>query len=261
MSSVTRSIFITGAARGIGAATARRFAKAGWFVGLADLDAAGVAALSAEIGANRSFHAVLDVTDLDAFRKVLGDFVAAAGGRLDVLLNNAGIAKFAAFENIDPAFHAKTIDVNLKGVVNGFTAALPFLKKTAGSHVISLCSASALYGTPGLAVYSATKFAVRALTEALSQEFAGYGIKVSDVMPGFVATDMVHSQGKEADKAVSKMGGVAHTPEDIAELIWRAANGDKRHWPGNATVTFGLRLAGLFPGLMRRLMRPMAAMH
>ncbi|PWR19288.1 SDR family oxidoreductase [Zavarzinia aquatilis] len=258
---MSKSVFITGAARGIGAAIARRFAREGYFLGLVDLNADGVAALARELGPDRCFHAALDVTDFSSFEKVLGDFVTAAGGRLDVLVNNAGVAKFAPFDQITPAFHATTIDVNLKGVVNGFHAALPHLKKTPGSAVVSLCSASALYGVPGLAVYSATKFAVRALTEALAQEFEVYGIKVSDIMPSFVHTDMVHSQGADAGKALSKMGGIPHKPEDIAELAWKAVEGDRRHWPGNAEVAFGLKVAGLFPGLLRRMMTPMKAMR
>ncbi|MDD3445112.1 MAG: SDR family oxidoreductase [Zavarzinia sp.] len=258
---MSKSVFITGAARGIGAAIARRFAREGYFVGLTDLDAEGVAKLAGELGANRCFHAALDVTDFAAYEKAMADFVAAAGGRLDVLVNNAGIAKFAAFESITPAFHAKTVDVNLNGVVNGFHAALPYMKQTPGATIVSLCSASAMYGTPGLAVYSATKFAVRALTEALSQEFAPFGIKVTDILPGFVSTDMVHSQGQSADAAVAKMGGVAHTADDIAELAWKAVNGDKVHWPGNGQVSFGLKVAGLFPGLLRRMMKPMLGIH
>lgn len=254
---MAQSVFITGAARGIGAAIARRFAREGYFVGLTDLNADGVAALAREIGQGRAFHAPLDVTDFGAFEKVMGDFTAAAGGRLDVLVNNAGVAKFAPFERISPAFHATTIDVNLKGVVNGFHAALPHLKKTQGSQVISLCSASAMYGVPGLAVYSATKFAVRALTEALAQEFEPYGIKVSDIMPHFVHTDMVHGQGGNTGQVLDKMGGVSHSVEDIAELAWKAAQGDRRHWPGNAQVSLGLKLAGLFPFMLRRMLAPM----
>lgn len=258
---MSKAVFITGAARGIGAAIARRFAAEGYYVGLVDLDGDGVARLAAELGANRCFHALLDVTDFPAYERVLNDFVHAAGGRLDVLVNNAGIAKFAAFEEIDPAFHAKTIDVNLKGVVNGFHAALPHMKKTPGAAIVSLCSASALYGTPGLAVYSATKFAVRALTEALAQEFASHDITVTDVLPGFVSTDMVHGQSRAATEAVKKMGGIDHKPEDIANLVYRAASGGKVHWPGNMLVRFGLRFAGLLPGLFRRVLRPMAQIH
>jgi NADP-dependent 3-hydroxy acid dehydrogenase YdfG len=255
-----RAVFITGAGRGIGACIARRFAAEGWFVGISDVDAASLAKVAGEIGANRIFSAVLDVTDYAAYERVMADFVAAAG-RLDVLVNNAGIAKFGPFEANSPALHGKTVDVNIKGVVNGFHAALPYLKQTPGAHVVSLCSASAMYGVPGLAVYSATKFAVRALTEALAQEFEQYGITVADVLPGFVHTDMVHAQGASSDAAVAKMGGVAHTPEDIAGLVWQAANGARLHWPGNAQVRFGLRLAGLFPGLMRRMLAPMKAMR
>ena len=258
---MTKSVFITGAARGIGAEIARRFAREGYFVGLVDLDGEGVARLAAELGGNRCFQAVLDVSDFAAFETVMADFVAAAGGRLDVLVNNAGIAKFAAFEQITPEFHAKTIDVNLKGVVNGFHAALPYMKQTPGATIVSLCSASAMYGTPGLAVYSATKFAVRALTEALAQEFAPFGIKVTDILPGFVSTDMVHSQGHGAGEAVQKMGGIAHQPQDIADLAYKAVQGDKIHWPGNGQVSFGLKVAGLFPGLLRRMMKPMLGIH
>ncbi|WP_158595809.1 SDR family oxidoreductase [Oleomonas cavernae] len=257
---MTKAVFVTGAGRGIGASIARRFAAEGWFVGITDVDTANLAKMAGEIGANRVFSAVLDVTDYAAYERVMTDFIAAAG-RLDVLVNNAGIAKFGPFTGNSPALHAKIVDVNINGVVNGIHAALPYLKQTPSAHIVSLCSASATYGTPGLAVYSATKFAVRALTEALSQEFEALGIKVSDVLPGFVSTNMVETQGAAAEQAVAKMGGIEHTPDEIAGLVWKAANGDRRHWPGNAQVRWGLRLGGLFPGLMRRMMAPMKGMH
>lgn len=257
---MTRAVFVTGAGRGIGAAVARRFAAEGWFVGVTDVDGDSAAGIAAEIGGNRCFHARLDVTDYDAYDRVMADFVASAG-RLDVLVNNAGIAKFGPFEANSPALHAQTVAVNVNGVVNGFHAALPYLKQTPGSHVVSLCSASALYGVPGLAVYSATKFAVRALTEALAQEFQGHGITVTDVLPGFVNTDMVHTQGDSTASAINRMGGVTQTAEEIAQLVWKAANGSRVHWPGTRETALGLRLAGLLPGVMRRMLAPMNAIR
>ena len=100
---------------------------------------------------------VLDVTDAEAFAQALHHF-AGHHGRLDVLLNNAGILSVGDFESIDTVRHALIVDINLKGVINGCHAALPWLRHTPDSRVINLASASAIYGTPGYASYSATKF-------------------------------------------------------------------------------------------------------
>lgn len=186
-----RAIFVTGAARGIGRATARRFARGGWRVGLFDVDEDGVRALAAELGPERCHAAHLDVTDGPAASDALERFAVGSGGRLDVLFNNAGLLFTGPFEDIPPEQNAAMIAVNLTALVNLTRAAFPWLRDTPDARVISMSSASSTYGVPELAVYSATKHAVRALTEALEIEWAPHGIRVCDVVPPYVDTPMI----------------------------------------------------------------------
>lgn len=223
------AIFITGAAAGIGRATAELFASRGWFVGLYDVDQSALQTLAQQLGPTQCIAAKLDTTDASAFETALADFFKASGGRLDVLFNNAGIAAVDAFENIPLAKHHQVVDVNLKGVINGCYAALPYLKQTPGARVISMSSASAIYGAPSFAVYSATKFAVRGLTEALNIEWQRHGIFVTDLMPLFVKTPMV-SQFETQPKSLSLLGANL-TPQDIAAKVWRAATAPRWRVP------------------------------
>ena len=218
------SIFLTGAAAGIGRATAQRFAQEGWFVGLYDVNEAGVQALRQELGAERACAGRLDVTDGAAVARALAEFFEAAGRRLDVMFNNAGIGQTGDFHTLTLEQHHRTIAVNFSGVVNGCHAAFPYLKQTPGSTLVSMSSASAIYGAPGLASYAATKFGVKGLSEALSIEWQQHGIAVMDLLPLFVDTDMVRkfeSQLKARDAL-----GMHLTADDIARTVWRAV-----HWP------------------------------
>jgi NAD(P)-dependent dehydrogenase (short-subunit alcohol dehydrogenase family) len=243
-----RNIFITGAASGIGRLTALRFAREGWRIGAFDIDTAGLDTLQAELGEDSCLIARLDVTDRDAFAAAIDRFGAWSGGSMDVLFNNAGILQQGRFEAIPLDSHLRTIDVNVRGVVIGTYLALPLLKATPDACILSMCSASAVYGTPDHSVYSATKFAVRALTEALSLELAAAGIRVVDLMPSFVATPMVLDQTNPSPM-VARMG-IAHQPEEIAEWAWRAVHGRRIHW-----MALQLRLtdilASMFPGIVR----------
>lgn len=260
------SIFITGAAKGIGRATAVLFAKNGWFVGAYDVDEEGVKDLAKTIGNGHTHTGKLDVTDYDAFTRTASDFEKAAGGRMDALFNNAGILRMGYFEEIPPKESKRQIDINVMGVINGIHAALPILEKTANekgsSTIVSMSSASAIYGTPELAVYSATKFAVRALTEALDIEFRRKKIRVVDIMPSYVATDMVSEQ-KHRAKTLSTMG-VKLRPENIAELVWKAVTLEKGwkkgvHFTAKRDLDLFIRLAG-FQKISRPLMRRYAKM-
>lgn len=255
-----RSIFITGAAAGIGAATARRFASLGWFVGLYDVDQAGVERLAAELGADRAQAGRLDVADGAAWSEALAAFVRRAG-RLDALVNNAGILASGPFETIPLARQQAIVDVNVKGVLNGCHAAFPYLRDTPGSCVINMSSASAIYGQPSLAIYSSTKFAVRGLTEALDIEWQAHGIRVMDVMPLFVQTAMV--QGMDA-KAIGKLG-VNLGPEDVAATIVEAVTSVPRvprvHRLVGTQVKFFYKVAGLTPDWLARVINKALASH
>ena len=222
-----KAIFITGAAAGIGRATAQRFAAAGWFVGLYDVATEVLEALQRELGSNNAVTGRLDVADPVAVAAALAAFSLASGGRLDVMFNCAGIVSTGDFETIPLARHHQIVDVNLKGVINGAHAALPYLKATPGARLISMASASAIFGPPAFASYAATKFAVKGLSEALSIEWARYGIRVMDVLPLFVATPMVNSIA-EPPKSVDRLG-VRLSADDVARAVWKAAHW--RLWP------------------------------
>lgn len=248
------AIFITGAAAGIGRATAELFASRGWFVGLFDVDVAGVHALRDQLGSNNALAAKLDTTDPDAFEQALAGFWQAAGQRLDVLFNNAGIAAVDDFEKIALARHHRLVDVNLKGMINGCHLALPYLRKTPGARVISMCSASAIYGAPSFAVYSATKFAVRGLTEALNVEWQRHGVLVMDLMPLFVNTPMVSNF--ETQPGSLRRMGTHLSPQAIANVVWKAAMRPRWlthvHWyPGAQTFLMHL-LNKLSPAFLNR---------
>lgn len=251
-----RAIFITGAAQGIGAATALRFAREGWFVGLHDIDLAGVEALRDRLGPTNAMAARLDVRDADGWTGALQRFWDAGGGRLDVLLNNAGIATSGDFASLPVATHHAIVDVNLKGVINGAHAGHDFLRRNpgGGGRLINLASASAIYGAAGLASYSATKFAVRGLTEALDLEWRGQGIRVSDLWPLFVNTGMVEGLSLPSIRSL----GVRLTAEDVADTVWKAANypGHRVHWPVGLQAHALYQAACFLPG---RLIRAVTA--
>ena len=116
---------------------------------------------------------------------------------MNALFNCAGILRMGRFEQLPQSESLQQVQVNLMGVVYGIYASLPLLEKSVddgGACILNMSSASAIYGTPELAVYSATKFAVRALTEALDLEFRKKKIRVADIMPSYVATPMVSNQ-------------------------------------------------------------------
>lgn len=219
-----KAVFITGAARGIGRATAEHFARAGCFVGLYDIDAHGAALAAKEIatttGEGTTTSGALDVADPAAWQACLEQFWPASGERLDVLVNNAGILTTGDFAEVPLARHAAIVDVNVKGMLNGCHTAFPYLKRTPGSVVVNLCSASAMYGVPGLATYSATKAAVRSLTEALDLEWSRQGIRVCDVLPTFVATDM--GAASMPGTRIKRLSG-SLTAEQVAKAVFAAA--------------------------------------
>ncbi|UJB65559.1 SDR family oxidoreductase [Acidovorax sp. YS12] len=248
-----KSIFITGAASGIGRQTALLFAARGWYVGLADIDAEGLAQLAREIGADHCHTLALDVTDVPQYRAAIDAFTRWTGGRLDVLFNNAGILRMGRNEDIPLAQQHLTLDINVKGVLNGIHCALPALRATPGAHIVTMCSTSALYGMPELAVYSASKHAVHGLTEALDLELERYGITVSDVMAPYVNTPMVTAAATQAHSVRST--GVNVQPQQVAEVVWKAAHGRKRHWKVHYLTHVLAAAFALLPPLRRPVVK------
>ena len=180
-----RVVAITGAARGIGHAIAQEVAGRGSRVALGDLreDDAGAAAsqIPGAVGIE------LDVTDRDSFERFL-DQVEEQLGRLDVLVNNAGIMTVGPLAGSNPAAASKTIDVNVKGVLHGMQLAIPRLRS--GGHIVNVISSSAWIAPPHLATYASSKHAARGLTDAVRAEVRAAGIRVTGVYPGVVQTDL-----------------------------------------------------------------------
>jgi NAD(P)-dependent dehydrogenase (short-subunit alcohol dehydrogenase family) len=243
------NILITGAASGIGAATARLFHRQGWQVGLLDIDHQALATLAAELG--DVWHAELDVADPAAVKVALADFCALHGGQLRLLFNCAGILRCGHFEEIEAAEHARILQINVLGLLQMTHAAFPYLKATPGAQVINMGSASGVYGVPHLASYSASKFAVRGLTEALDLEWAKHGIRVGDLMPPFVSTPMLNNQQFQAP--VLQRLGVRLQAEDIAEAAWQQAHSSAVHRPVSLQFKLMYWAGQLTPGWISRL--------
>jgi NADP-dependent 3-hydroxy acid dehydrogenase YdfG len=254
---MAKSVFITGAAAGIGRETALAFAAKGYTVGAYDIDGPGLATLADRIrnagGTVLTGH--LDVTDNDEMHQRVGEFAQANGNRLDVMINNAGILVSGRFEEIDPAAAHNEIDVNCNGVINGLYAAFPYLRSTPSSVVVNLASASAIYGQPELAVYSATKFFIRAITEALDLEWERYGIRVIDMWPLFVQTAMT----ADMHIGTTDVLGIHLTAGDVAEAIVAAVDksGVRKalrqvHFPVDTKTKAAAALTRLLPGWANR---------
>ena len=248
-----RSIFITGGASGIGLAAARRFAREGWTVGIGDIDAAGMRRAADELGC---FTAPLDVRDRAEWQAALAGFVSRAG-KLDVLLNNAGIARYGLFEEVSPDEGDLQIDINVKGVLNGVHAALPHLKANRGSRLINVASVAGIVGSPGLAVYSATKFAVRGLSEALDAEFTRHGVAVACVMPFFVETPILDCGSSGTNRTIrdATAGQPVYTVDEAAETVWRAAHGTEREYIVGRAGRQALFAKRFMPGRLRKRLK------
>ncbi|MCB2186580.1 MAG: SDR family oxidoreductase [Deltaproteobacteria bacterium] len=256
MSNTTKHLFITGAAQGIGRETARLFAAQGWRVAVADRDAAGLASLAGELGSAACLPLTLDVTQPAQVAAALSACGEWSGGRLDLLINNAGILAMGPNRDLSLETQHRIVDVNLGGVLSAVHHALPLLRATPGARILSVASASALYGIPELAVYSATKAALKSLTESLSLELEPLGILVSDVLPPYVATGLLNGPGPQA-ASVAKMG-VSLTAGDVAQVLWQAAQGRRLHWFMTPKVKALNVIFNLFPFARRSLVKLLA---
>jgi NADP-dependent 3-hydroxy acid dehydrogenase YdfG len=218
-----KTVAITGATAGIGRATALRFARAGYRVAAYGRNQAALDSLRDQLG-EHGIAEQLDVRDAEGWRTRLRELGEITGGTLDVLVNNAGILTSGPFAEIPLEDQHAVVDINVGGMINGCHIAHPYLRATPGAHVINLSSASAMYGQPELATYSATKFAIRGLTEALDLEWAGDDIQVSAIWPLFVDTGMVDG----VDIASTRNLGVSLTADDVAETILQVAESRPR---------------------------------
>ncbi|MEU4357242.1 SDR family oxidoreductase [Streptomyces virginiae] len=213
-------VAITGASSGIGEATARRLAADGHRLLLGARRAERLEALCKEIGAAGGTAAFrrLDVTDAGDVR----GFVAAAGeryGRLDVVVNNAGVMPLSPLDALEVEEWDRMIDVNVRGVLYGIAAALPVMRAQGAGHIVNIASVGAYEVSPTAAVYCATKFAVRAISAGLRQESGG-GLRVTLVSPGVTESELADGiSDPAAREAMKAYRAVALPASAVADAI------------------------------------------
>ncbi len=187
-------VVITGASSGLGEATARHLSAQGASVVLGARRVDRIQALAAELTGTggKAIAIATDVTDYDQVKRLV-DAAVQAYGRVDVMINNAGLMPHSPLERLKIDDWDRTIDVNIKGVLYGIAAALPYMKQQKCGHIINVSSVAGHKVTPGGAVYAATKHAVRALSEGLRLEVKPYNIRTTVISPGAVATELPDS--------------------------------------------------------------------
>ena len=217
MANGEKTVLITGASRGIGAAAAGAFAESGARVVLLARDGAAVNVLAASLGpAARGF--ACDVTDLGALSAIV-----AKVGRVDVVVNNAAIlGPMAPMTEADPAAWAETIRINLTGAFNAIRAVLPGMVAQGGGTVLTLSSGAAHHAIEGWSAYCASKAGVAMLTESLHLEYAARGIRAMGLSPGTVATDMQRAIRASGVGPIAKLDWAAHVPPEwpARTLVW-----------------------------------------
>jgi NAD(P)-dependent dehydrogenase (short-subunit alcohol dehydrogenase family) len=246
MSSLSGKVaLVTGAARGIGAGIASLFAAEGAAVVIADiLDERGEA-LASDIGRDggKAIFARLDVTLEGDWTKAVAATIERFG-RIDILINDAGIHDRRGIIDIDLEGWRKTMAVNLDGMLLGMRAVAPVIRDAGGGSIVNMSSAAGLAGT-AFPAYSASKWAVRGLTRCAALEFAPWNIRVNAICPGLVVTEL--NQGQPYLEPVIKANplGRAGTVEDIAKLALFLASDASAYVTGQDHIVDGGTTAGL----------------
>jgi 3-oxoacyl-[acyl-carrier protein] reductase len=244
-----RTVLITGGASGIGWATAQLFNRRGWLPIIADLDGAAAAARSAEIGP--AVGLALDVTRRDQVESTFHD-IFSAHGRLDALVNNAGIQRHGALETLPFADWQAVLDVNLNGAFHCLQAAGRHMLANGAGAIINVASVAAGRGAAGRAAYAASKAALVSLTRSAAVEWAGRGVRVNAVAPGYVNTALVRRfvEEKRLDLAPilgrTPAGRLAESEEIAETIVFLASpeasyvNGAVLHVDGGFDADYGV---------------------
>ena len=229
---------ITGAAKGIGFATAKRFAEEGARVMIADISMEAVKTAAAQIPNAEPF--VVNVTDRASIQTAV-DQILERHGRIDILINNAGITQDARLIKMTETQFDAVIDVNLKGVFNCTQLVVPHMLEKGKGAVVNASSVVGIYGNFGQTNYSATKFGVIGFTKTWARELGAKGIRVNAVCPGFISTEMVKAMPENVLQDIEKRSwlGRLGTPEEMANVYLFLASDEASYVNGVALEASG----------------------
>lgn len=237
---------ISGGARGQGAAEARLFAAEGARVVVGDLLEKECAEVAAELG-DVARAVALDVTNEESWERAVCETISAFG-KLDVLVNNAGIVRTGALESMPLEDYMAVVKVNQVGVFLGMRAVVAALRDAGGGSIVNISSNAGMEGVQGVMGYVASKWAVRGMTKAAALELGQYGIRVNSVHPGGINTPMIMSDDfaaidQDAVFAAQPIPRVGQ-PEEIARLVLFLASDESSYSTGSEFVADGGALAG-----------------
>ncbi len=216
-------VAITGASGGIGEATARLLAQRGATVVLAARRSERIDAIAQEVQeqGGRAATCVVDVTRAEDLQRLVAATIDQYG-RIDVLVNNAGIAPISPLADVDTESWSAMIDVNLRGMLNGVAAALPAFREQGSGHLVSIVSVAGLSGvSPSMAVYAATKNAVRTVHEGLRRESTDGVVRTTAISPGYIRTDLADSMADPniREQTRKNMDAVGIPPAAVARAV------------------------------------------
>ncbi|WP_099332072.1 glucose 1-dehydrogenase [Actinomyces minihominis] len=229
---------ITGGASGMGAADARLFVKEGAKVVITDLNVEGGEALAAELGENAIFMQH-NVASEEEWNTIVAGTIAAFG-RIDVLVNNAGILLIKPMEETTHAEFTRLMNINVEGVFLGMKAVTPHMRNQGSGVIINMSSAAGIVGQVQTVAYSASKFAVRGMTKAAAMDLGLSGIRVVSIHPGSIATPMTQVSGVKVDlplplAPLNRNGA----PEEVANVVAFIASDDASYVTGSEIVVDG----------------------